>query len=238
MYTRVCVFVNIYESCFLGSKLCRFHLNFSGLTEEREENGWANWSSSAERLLCFGTPGLQFIKVTFEPLRPCLPWSLSFFLLFSQLLLVKPLCGNDDVSKSTVKSKSKIPRSLPSLVIYKVFNCTHLFGAHVFKIDFILWIMKTVVQNCHSKIGRESIHRQRDCQASHSSCLLSSSTVQLQLILEVPKCSAGRNCVQTQSQQLRRPSLPAKHSARHCPTSRNTSPWEVSLPFLELPAHC
>lgn len=60
----------------------------------------------------FGTPGLQFIKATFEPLRPCLLQSLSFFLLFSQLLLVKSLCGNEAVSKSTVKSKSKIPRSL------------------------------------------------------------------------------------------------------------------------------
>lgn len=129
---------------------------------------------------------------------PCLPWSPSFF-LFSQLLLMKSMCGNEDVCKSTAKSKFKIPRSLPSLVTYKIFNCTHLFGAHVFKINFILWIMKTVVQNCHSKIRRESIHRQRDCQASDSSCPLSSSTVPSQLILEVPKCSAGQHCAQTQS---------------------------------------
>ena len=148
----VCVCLYTFTSCFLGSKLCRFHLNFSALIKLKKLRELLGqlviWYREP---FTFGTPGLQFIKVAFEPLMPCLPWSPSFF-LFSQLLLMKSMCGNEDVCKSTAKSKFKIPRSLPSLVTYKIFNCTHLFRAHVFKINFILWIMKTVVQNCHSKI--------------------------------------------------------------------------------------
>lgn len=152
---------------------------------------------------------------------PCLPWSPSFF-LFSQLLLMKSMCGNEDVCKSTVKSKFKIPRSLPSLVIYKIFNCTHLFGAHVFKINFILWVMKTVVQN-RPKHEESQFTGSEAARPRAAAVLFRQALLHRSESLKRPSAAQGNTAPDTKP-AVQEATLPAKHSARHCPPGTNMSP--------------
>lgn len=111
-----------------------------------------------------------------------------------------------------------------------IFNCT------CFQNKLYSVIMKTVVQNCYPKY-QENQFTGKEIVASTaaSSSSFVKYWVQLQLILEVPKCSAGRHCVQTQGCNSSGGPHSCKAQRLTLSNKQEHEPWESHRPLPRAP---